>query len=181
MKKISEKILFEGDWLSLKEDTYLDANGKEIKWESIERKQQGTVLVIIAKLIPSQRYILIKQYRPAIDNYIIGFPAGVSSSDTIVEDALKELREETGYVGEVISVSPILKVNSGIINDSSQIVDVEIDEVDSRNENPKQSLEPSEEIEVILKRKEEIKEFLQQEKKNGYEIGVGLWYLFGVR
>jgi len=77
MKKISEKTLFEGKWLSLKEFTYLNREGKEIKWESIERKQQRIVLVIIGLLIPSNRYVLIRQYRPAVDNYVIGFPAGI--------------------------------------------------------------------------------------------------------
>ena len=97
MKKISEKILFEGNWLLFKESTFLSYDGKEIKWEIIERKHNGTVLIIIAKLLPSKRYVLIRQYRPAINNYIIGFPAGVSDSDNITDEALRELKEETGY------------------------------------------------------------------------------------
>lgn len=181
MNKIQEKILFEGNWLSLKKSTYLNDNGKEVKWESVERKQKVTILVIIAKLIPSNRFVLIKQYRPAINNYIIGFPAGISSSNSISEEALRELKEETGYIGKVISVSPILKINPGIINDNSQIINVEIDETDSGNKNPKQLLEPSEEIEVILKKEEDIKEFILIEKRNGYEIGAGLWYIFGIK
>lgn len=181
MKKISKKTLFEGDWLSFKEITYLSNKGKEIRWESITRKQRCTGVVIIAKLIPSNRYVLIKQYRPTINNYIIGFPAGLSHSDNIVEDALRELKEETGYIGKVTTISPILKVNSSIMDDSCQIVNVEIDEKDTENTNPKQSLEPSEEIEVILKKEKEIKRFLEQEKENGYEISSGLWSVFGIK
>jgi len=165
----------------LKEFTYLNREGKEIKWESIERKQQRIVLVIIGLLIPSNRYVLIRQYRPAVDNYVIGFPAGISDSDDIAEEALRELKEETGYVGRVTAISPILKVNSGIMDDSCNIINVEIDETDFRNENPKRSLEQSEEIEVILKREDKIKKFLREEKEKGYEIGAGLWYVFGIK
>lgn len=177
MKKISEGILFEGNWLSLKETTYMNNDGKEIKWESIERKQQCIGLIIIARLIPSNRYVLIREYRPAINNYIIGFPAGMSTGFNIAEEALRELEEETGYIGSVITISPILKISPGVMDDNCQIVNVEINEKDPRNTNPKQSLEPSEEIEVILKKEEEIKEFFQQEKDS--KISVGLWYVFG--
>jgi ADP-ribose pyrophosphatase len=180
MKKISEKILYKGNWLLFKESTFLSQDGKEIKWEIIERKHKSTVLIIIAKLLPSNRYVLLRQYRPAINNYIIGFPAGVSD-DNIKEEALKELKEETGYTGKIISISPILKTNPGIMNINAHIVKAEINEEDPLNANPKQSLEPSEEIEVILKRKEEIMEFLKKEKERGCDIGIGIWYVFGIK
>lgn len=178
MKKISEKMLFKGNWLLFKESTFLSHDGKEIKWEIIERKNNGTVLIIIAKPLPSNRYVLIRQYRPAINNYIIGFPAGVTDDNNITEEALKELKEETGYTGKIISISTILKVNPGIMNINAHIVKAEIDEKDPLNVDPEQSLEPSEEIEVILIRKEEIIKFLQKEKERGYDIGMGLWYVF---
>jgi len=181
MKKLSEEILFAGNWLLLKESTYLCSDKKEVKWESVERKQHKIILVIIAKLIHSNKYVLIRQYRPAINNYIIAFPAGVSESDNVAEEALREFKEETGYTGKIISISPVLKVNPGMIDDSVRIVNVEIDETNSINTNLKQSLEASEEIEVILKKDREIREFLQYRKEKGDEIGAGLWYVFGMK
>lgn len=89
IKKISEKILFEGRWLLLKESTYIGSNGREVKWECVERNPHRIVLVIIAKLMPSNRHVLIKQYRPAINNYIISFPVGVSEDDDISKEALR--------------------------------------------------------------------------------------------
>jgi len=64
------------------------------------------------------------------------------------------------------------------MNINAHIVKVEIDEEDPLNTNPEQSLESSEEIEVILKTKKDIREFLSQEIKEGYDIGIGLWYVF---
>lgn len=180
MKKVSEKILFEGNWLVIKQASFLGNNGEEIKWEIIERRHQPTGLVMIPRLVPSNRYVLIRQYRPPINNYIIGFPAGISDGDDIREGALRELKEETGYTGKITGISPILKTCTGVMDQSSRIINVDIDETDAQNLNPEQSLEPSEEIEVIIKREDEISRFLQQEQEKGHEIGAGLWYLFGI-
>lgn len=177
MKKISEKILFEGNWLQLKENVY-DNNGSEVKWETVDRKTSKITIVILAKLIPSERYILIKQYRIPIKNYIIGFPAGVSDGQNILDDTKKELKEETGYTGEIISISPPLKSNPGLTDENVKIAVVEINENLEENINPRQQLESSEEIEVILKKKEEIKEFIENQIEKGTNIGVGIWYCF---
>ncbi|MEZ7892168.1 MAG: NUDIX hydrolase [Candidatus Wallbacteria bacterium] len=179
MKKISEKILYEGKWLGLKESVFVCNDGSTVKWESIEKRNYKTVLVIIARLVPSDRIVLIKQFRPPIANYIISFPAGITSLDTPEIEAMRELKEETGYTGtRVISISPVLKVNPGIINDSVQVIEIEIDETAEENKNPVQHLESSEEIEVILKNKSEIKDFLIEQSRLGIEIGAGVWYSF---
>ena len=46
-----------------------------------------------------------------------------------------KLREETGYIGEIKEVSPILRSNAGIMRDSGMAVYVEVDE--NRPENQK--------------------------------------------
>ena len=41
-----------------------------------------------------------KQFRPPIDKLVIEVPAGlVDEGETVEESAVRELREETGYVG----------------------------------------------------------------------------------
>ena len=62
----------------------------------------------------------------------------------------------------------------------AQVISVEVDEHDPANKNPVQSLEPAEEIEVVLVEENKVKEFLLSEHKNGREISVALWYLFGL-
>jgi len=81
-----------------------------------------------------------------------------------------------------VSSSGPIKVNVGLSNDDSQyIFSAEIDENDPRNQHPRQELEPSEEIEVVLLREEEIPAFLLSEQAAGCMIGPGVWYMFGVR
>lgn len=178
MKKISESTLYKGDWISLKETTYSGKKDEELKWESIERTNTVNTVVILAKLCPSNRYVLIKQYRVPIDNYIIGFPAGLMDDNDAGENALRELKEETGYTGKVTSISPLMYSNAALLSDTVRIVSVDIDENLPENLNPKQNLEDAEDIEVIVIEKNKILDFLRKEQKNGIGIGIGPWYIF---
>ena len=185
MKKIDEKILYEGKWLTLKESVFLNKNGKKVKWETVSRKNCTLILIVVAKLLPSERFVIIKQFRQSIDGYSLGFPAGLTNLDPentelMEEEALRELKEETGFVGKIISKSPRIKVNSGMADLQMEIHFANIDENLPENKNPVQNLEPSEDIEVVLLKKEEVKPFLKKMEKQGVNIGAGLYYMFGI-
>lgn len=179
MKRISEKIVHEGKWLCVQESTYQTKHGKTIIWEHIKRKRSTTGVVVVAKLKPSNRIILIKQFRPAAEGYVLGFPAGLAFGDP--NHALVELKEETGYVGKIISVSPVLKTGSTITNESGLIVCIEVNERLKANKNPKQQLETGEDITVHLVKKSQMLKFIQAQQKEGVHIASTLWYLFGIK
>lgn len=181
MEKTSEKILFEGTWLRFKELKFRSHEGAQIVWECIERKNVTRNIVIIPTLKPSLRYILIKQFRPAVNNFVLGFPAGIAYSNDIEAEALKELKEETGYCGTITEISPVLAYNSALSNETVQIVLTNVDEENPQNLAPRQSLEPEEQIEVLLVPQNNIREFICEEQNKGTAIGSSLWYLFGVR
>ena len=63
MKLITEKDLYAGNWLTLVESVYQNKHGQEIVWESVKRRKPWVGVVAIAKMIPSNRFILIKQLR----------------------------------------------------------------------------------------------------------------------
>ncbi len=176
MEQISEKKLYQGNWLTLVETVYRNKDGEEVVWESVRRRKPWVGVIAVAKLVPSARFILIKQFRPTLNGYVIGFPAGIGDGDA--EHALVELKEETGYTGVIKDISPVMKSNAGIINDSGMCVYIEVDEHAPDNQNPRQNLEPSEDIDVILVHKDKMKEFLLSEYENGTHIGGNLWYLF---
>ena len=179
MKKVCEKVLYQGQWLTIKQLQYLNNDKKEILWESITRKNTSKIIIILAKLKPSNRYVLIKQFRPAINNVVLGFPAGLCEIDSIEKEALKELSEETGFSGKVTGLSPVFAFNPALSDEIVQVVSVEIDEHDPQNAVPVQNLEPAEEIEVVLVPENTVKDFLLAEQKKGVDVGIGLWYLFG--
>jgi 8-oxo-dGTP pyrophosphatase MutT (NUDIX family) len=61
--------------------------------------------------------ILQKQYRPPIDKVVIEVPAGlVDAGESAEQAAVKELKEETGYVGVVTESSPVMFNGSGVFS-----------------------------------------------------------------
>jgi len=178
MKKLSEKILFKGKWLSIKENTFRNLDGEEVSWESVVRNKKEGSVIIIPILMPSKRIVLIRQYRLSLEDYVISFPAGmVAEGDK--DHALVELKQETGYVGKIVDRSPPLQVHSGLIDEKTQIVVAHIDENDPQNKNPRQALEPTEEIEVLLIPKYEIRSFLSKQAEKGSRIAAGVWSALG--
>lgn len=99
---------------------YEDNHGKPRDWEGMQRKSRPKNSVVDAVQVvallqrPSGTEVLLeKQFRPPTEKVCIEFPAGLmDEGETPEECALRELKEETGYVGEVIpdriGVRPIL-------------------------------------------------------------------------
>jgi ADP-ribose pyrophosphatase len=180
MKKTGERIIRKGNRLVLREDTFVSDRGEEVHWECISGTSEMHVVVVVRRLMPSGWYVLLRQYRQPIENAIIGFCAGATptGSDPEVE-ALRELREETGFAGRIIASGGPLKVNVGMSNDDQYVFSAEIDEMDPRNQHPQQELEPSEEMEVVLLMEDEIPAFLQSEQAARRTVGPGVWYMSG--
>ena len=181
MKKIDEKFGYKGKWVGVLEKTFACEDGEISKWEVVTRVKNPISMTMIATLKPSNRIVLIRQYRPTIENYVIAFPAGLSESSNIAEEAVRELKEETGYTGKVTSVSPKVCSNAGLFSDFMHVVELEVQEDCTENLNPKTNLESSEEIEVILLSKDRIPTFLKHQKEKGVEISVGVWYSFALK
>jgi ADP-ribose pyrophosphatase len=59
--------------------------------------------------------VLQKQYRPPLDKVVIEIPAGlIDAGETAQQAAIRELKEETGYVGVVSETSPTMFNGSSI-------------------------------------------------------------------
>ncbi len=176
MKQTGEKILFQGDWLTLKSLIMENEDGKQFNWETVSRKKHQDVVAVIAKLVPSNQLVLIKQFRPAVNGFVMGFPAGLLDDGDIEAQALKELKEETGYSGKILSTGPSLKSNAATMNINMHIVQVEIDESLPHNQSPLQNLEPEEDIQVFLIHPDQLEKELLAHQQNGTHIGSVLWY-----
>lgn len=135
--------------------TYQDANATTRAWESAERRTRtgeidGVGIVAILDKPTGRELILQKQYRAPIDKVTIEVPAGLVDKDETAEQAaVRELREETGYVGVVTETGPVMYNDPGFCNTNMRMVHVSIDMELSENKDPKPKLEEDEFIEVF--------------------------------
>ncbi|KAL9944022.1 hypothetical protein D7B24_002390 [Verticillium nonalfalfae] len=147
----------EAAWIKLTKLTYRDPAGQTRTWESAERRTRpsgsdidAVGIVAIMQKAAGPAIVLQKQYRPPIDAISIEVPAGlVDAGETPEQAAVRELREETGFVGVVDETSPVMCNDPGFCNTNTKMVHVTIDMSLPENQNPVPQLEESEFIEVF--------------------------------
>jgi len=157
-KILSEETLptSEAKWVTLKKITWQDDKGVQRFWESAQRttrKATGIDAVAIFALIRSKTNafplstIIIEQFRPPIGKFVVEFPAGLmDEGETPEQAALRELEEETGYIGEeVIDASSILSSDPGMTNATMKLVSVSVI-CDDQLGKPEQKLDDGESI-----------------------------------
>jgi len=94
---IEKKTLWEGKFLRSIIITYIDSSGSVREWESFERINSKGVVAIVP-VTDDKEVLLIRQFRPPMNGYVIEFPAGLNDKgDTLEEAARRELLEEAGY------------------------------------------------------------------------------------
>jgi len=176
---LEEQLLYQGRWSNLVEFSYEDEKKQIRKWEGLHRKNNAEAVIIIAKMKPSDRYIVIRQFRPPTNSYILEFPAGlVDRGETRDQTAIRELSEETGYFGEVEKISPRLYSSPGILSEAVSFAHMQVDENLPDNQRPIARNEPGEFITVFKKSVNEISEFFNLEFSRGVKFDVKLYSYF---
>jgi len=114
---------------------------------------------------------LQKQYRPPVDKVCIEVPAGlVDAGETAEQAAVRELKEETGYVGVVSETSPIMFNDPGFCNTNLRMVHVTVDMSKPENKNPRPELEGGEFIECFTVPLTDLYAECKNLEKEGYAI-----------
>lgn len=159
--KYIDKVISETKWLRFLTRYYTGKNGEVMAWDFIERTNKTEAVVVVAKTKETKSFIIIKQFRATFNDYIYEFPAGlIDDKETAGQAALRELEEETGFRGKVISVSNKLSSSAGLTSETVYLAHAECDE------EPKSQvrLEVSEDIEVMKLHPEQIHSFLSNNK-----------------
>jgi len=145
-------------WLRLNRLTWLDEQSKTRVWESAERTtRKGDIdgVAIVARTqgssVVKPQIILVSQFRPPTEGYVLEMPAGlVDAGETASQAAIRELREECGYVANVVSESRVVYADPGFGNANMKFVFVTVDMDLEQNQNPIHQQEESECIETHL-------------------------------
>ncbi|KAL0263154.1 ADP-ribose diphosphatase [Diplodia seriata] len=149
-------------WVRLVKTTYTDPTATTRDWESAERQTRpagslidGVGIVAILQTPNEPPSLLLqKQFRPPVNAVCIEVPAGlIDAGETPEVCAVRELKEETGYEGEVIAegfgVSPVMWNDPGFCSTNLNMVHVTVDMTKPANKNPKPELEENEFIECF--------------------------------
>jgi ADP-ribose pyrophosphatase len=111
---IDRKIVWEGNFIRALLLEYRDEKGQIRGWEAVERVNCNGIVVIIP-VTKERDLLLIRQFRPVLNSYVIEFPAGLNDKgESLLDAARRELIEETGYTSEIFELMAEGPVSSGL-------------------------------------------------------------------
>jgi ADP-ribose pyrophosphatase len=93
---LKTRLQYQGHKFTYRVDRLRLPHGVEGEYDYIKHPGAGLAVPVMA----DGRFVLVKQYRFAVQRYLLEFPAGTLESDELPDVTIKrELEEETGYRG----------------------------------------------------------------------------------
>lgn len=177
MKVIGRKTLWEGKFIKTTLITYEDRNGKQREWEAVSRMKHNDVVVVVP-ITGDDELLLIRQYRPSLDNYVIELPAGlVDPEEDLISAGRRELIEETAHTSDDITLLDEGVMSTGINTEKWRILIArnarEVHE-DVRETHPPDENEDIDIIKVPLKA---LYQVLEKYSSSGNEIDLRIYGL----
>lgn len=138
------KVLATGKWLRISEIDYTNEKGSAKTWEVAERTttseetdstREGADGCCIVPCLRKRgspfidgELILVSQFRPPTGRYTLEFPAGlIDPGEDAMTAGLRELTEETGYVGEAEGMLPTSCLDPGMSRATIKMAKVLVD------------------------------------------------------
>ncbi len=136
--------------------------GKKRTYYSAERPNPNTVHIIA--ITEDDEVVLVRQYRPAVKSYVIELPAGICDreDESLIEVAERELLEETGYSADEFELIFSGTVSPGITNELYNLF-----LASGARKTANGGGTSGEEIEVLLKPRRRLIEFLVETSLEG--------------
>ncbi|HSB52190.1 MAG TPA: NUDIX hydrolase [Dissulfurispiraceae bacterium] len=146
MKVTGRRTVWQGSFIRALVLRYEDSSGTPRDWEAVERLNCSGIVAVVP-VTSDGELLLVRQFRPVLDNFVIEFPAGLSDKgESLIEAARRELIEETGYTTERLSYLTEGPISSGI---STEILTVFLAKDTRQADQDVKRRYPPEEIEQI--------------------------------
>lgn len=121
MRVVGTKVAWEGSFIRTVLIAYESNAGSRRTWEAVERVNCNGIVVVVP-LTAGGECLLVRQFRPALDQFVIEFPAGLNDrGETLTEAAVRELVEETGFYSDTVEFLAEGPISSGM---STEILSV---------------------------------------------------------
>jgi len=176
-----KRVLGEGRFLMLRELEYDNGSGLR-RWESCDRRGTGSAAFILARIMPDDEILLVRQFRPPAGRLMLEFPAGlIDPGETPEATAVRELYEETGYSGRVLGKTLPGWSSPGLTGETITMVRMEIDGDACRGQAIEPHPEENERIEVFHPKRSDLADFIARQEAEGVGIDTKLYtYLAGM-
>ncbi|MBM43790.1 MAG: hypothetical protein CMJ36_02100 [Phycisphaerae bacterium] len=139
-RAVQRQQVYESRVFNVEECTFLGQEGSEINRSVV--RHPGAVLIV--PILPDGRFVLIRNWRVAVEEALLEFPAGtLEQGEPPLETARRELKEETGYVAGTMTSLGSFFTSPGFADELMHVF------LAGDLEEGRQCLEPHEEIEVV--------------------------------
>ncbi|MNJ99754.1 ADP-ribose pyrophosphatase [compost metagenome] len=167
-KVVSSKQIFKGRFLRVEQDQVIAPDGRTYTREYI--LHPGAAMVI--PLLPNGNTIMIHQYRHAVKQVFLEFPAGKRDhNEESVLTAQRELHEETGYVAKDFK---FLTTIHPVIGYSNEHIDLYLAKDLTLAE---QKLDHGEFIEVVEVNPRDLMDLVRSGKVSDVKTQIGAFWL----
>lgn len=177
MKIIGKRTLWEGKFIKTTLITYKDRKGGVREWEAVSRSKHNDVVVIIP-ITRNHELVLIRQYRPSLDSYVIELPAGlVPPDEDLVTAGRRELIEETGHTSDSIALLEEGVMSTGINTERWRVLIAQNAEEVSQEIRQAHPPDENEDIEIIKVPLDNLYQALEDCSSSGSEVDLRIFGL----
>ena len=169
IKRVRRERMYQGTVVDIYRDYMQFSNGNTEEWDYIHHRGAAAVLPVM----DDGRLIMVRQYRNALEKYIIELPAGALNDpeEPGIICAARELEEETGYRSEDLEWLITINTTVALCNEK---IDIYV----AKNLIPsRQHLDPNEFVEVKAYTLDELKQMIYTgEMVDGKTIAAVMTY-----
>ena len=103
----TDNIVYNGKFQQVREIEVHYDEGKMSKLEVVSSPSRKGIVCALVKDVIKEKWLFVKQFRPAVNDYMLEAPAGmIDGFETPEEAVIREVREEVGLVPDIVKSLP---------------------------------------------------------------------------